>query len=143
MKKPVPLLGLAAMMLGACTPAVQVADGETIIIGATHYRLWGIEAPGLHQTCVEEWPAGLEARRTLEALIGARRIVCEDRGLDRYRRTLAVCRVDGVDLGATMVDAGMAWASPTVTRAYVAVEREAREQGRGVHAFSCAPAVER
>jgi endonuclease YncB( thermonuclease family) len=128
-------------MLGACTQSVQVADGETIIVGATHYRLWGIEAPDLHQTCIEEWPAGLEARRLLEQLIGTRPIVCEERGLDPYRRTLAVCRVDGVDLGATMVDAGMAWAAETSTRAYVGVEREARERGRGIHAFSCRPAA--
>jgi endonuclease YncB( thermonuclease family) len=141
-----PIAGLA-LLLAACAPPVEVADGDTIIVGTRHYRLWGIEAPDLHQTCAEAWPAGAESRRTLEQLIARRRIVCEDRGLDRYRRTLALCRADGLDLGAAMVGAGMAWASAgyargasaDATSAYLGVEVEAREQERGVHAFACRP----
>jgi endonuclease YncB( thermonuclease family) len=133
-----PITGLA-LLLAACAPPVEVADGDTIIVGTRHYRLWGIEAPDLHQTCAEAWAAGAESRRTLEQLIARRRIVCEDRGLDRYRRTLALCRADGLDLGTAMVGAGMAWASTDYTSAYLGVEVEAREQERGVHAFACRP----
>ena len=133
------IVGLALLLLGACTPPVEVADGQTIIVGRTHYRLWGIEAPDLHQTCTEDWQAGAESRRTLALLIGQRHIVCEDRGIDRYRRTLAVCRADGLDLGGAMVGAGMAWASAATTRAYVGVESQAREEERGVHSYDCQP----
>jgi endonuclease YncB( thermonuclease family) len=128
--------------LTACAPAARVADGDTIIVGRTHYRLWGIEAPDLHQTCAEGWPAGLEARRTLQALVGERRVVCEYRGSDAYRRTVALCRSNGVDLGAAMVSAGMAWAAPRQSRDYLQVEEDAREEGRGVHAYNCLPTPE-
>ncbi len=129
------LIGLGALLLGCARP-VAVADGATIIDGSRHYRLWGVEVPGLHQSCAEEWPAGQIARQTLEALIGGRRIACEDRGLDRYRRTVALCRVNGVDLGASMVGAGMAWASDS---AYAGIERDARRASRGLHGFGCQP----
>lgn len=129
------LFGLATT-LAACAPIGRVADGDTIVAGRSHYRLWAIEAPELRQVCADGWPAGLEARHTLEALIRDKRVVCEDRGTDQYRRRMALCRVDGQDLGATMVAAGMAWASSAPD--YVGVEHDARAKGRGVHAHACA-----
>ncbi len=127
------------MALASCAPAVEVADGDTIIAGGTHYRLWGIDAPELRQMCPDGWPAGAEARRALAALIGEHSVVCEPRGYDRYRRIFGVCRIDGQDLGAIMVNAGMAWASQRYSPAYLQVEKDARDDGRGLHAHDCVP----
>jgi endonuclease YncB( thermonuclease family) len=124
-----------AMSLATCAPIGRVADGDTIVAGVSHYRLWAIEAPELRQVCADGWPAGLEARRALEALIKDRRVVCEPRGRDPYRRALALCRVDGQDVGAAMVAAGMAWASSP--RDYLGVEQDARDKALGVHAHAC------
>lgn len=134
-------MGLAAAAT-ACAPSARVADGDTLIVGKTHYRLWGIDAPDLHQTCAAGWPAGQEARRTLQTLVGQRRVVCEHRGSDSYRRTIGLCRSDGLDLSAAMVSAGMAWAAPRQGRDYLRVEDDAREEGRGVHGHECLPAPE-
>jgi len=138
MSRHLAILALAAA-LAACALTVRVVDGETIIAGTTHYRLWGIDAPGMHQVCADGWPAGMEARLALEALVSGRRIVCESRGYDPYRRIYGQCRADGQDLGAAMVTAGMAWASVSHSRAYVGIEQDARDEGRGLHAHDCSP----
>jgi endonuclease YncB( thermonuclease family) len=134
---------LLALLLATCAPPPRVPDGDKLLIGSTHYQLWGIEAPGLHQTCDDDWPAGQEARRALEALTRDRTVVCEPRGLDRYRRVRALCRAGGQDIAASMVGAGLAWADVTQTRAYAGIEREAYVKELGIHGRNCVPPTER
>lgn len=133
---------LLALALNSCAPPPRVPDGDKLLIGSTHYRLWGIEAPGLHQTCDDDWPAGQEARRALAALTRDRAIVCEPRGLDPYRRVLALCRAGGQDIAASMVGSGLAWADVTQTRTYAGIEREAYVKGLGIHGRNCLPPTE-
>ena len=57
-----PVLALIAVALLGCAPPPRVPDGDKLLIGSTHYQLWGIEAPGLHQTCDDDWPAGQQAQ---------------------------------------------------------------------------------
>ena len=130
------LLGLA-LLLASCGPVATVVDGDTLIIGRTHYRLWGISVPDLHETCAEAWPAGEAARRKLDSLTAERPVLCEARGLDPYRRVLATCRVDGRDLAAELVAAGLAWADTGTTTAYAGIEQDARRANRGIHAYDC------
>jgi endonuclease YncB( thermonuclease family) len=66
-----------------------------------------------------------------------RDITCEDRGQDRYGRTIGLCRADGDDLSAAMVRLGMAWAFVRYSRDYVELEERARAAGLGVHAHAC------
>jgi endonuclease YncB( thermonuclease family) len=106
-------LAAATALAGAIAmPALAqtATDGDTIKINGTTWRLWGIDAPELHQTCGDGWLAGIEAKATLEQFMAAGAIRCEDRGRDRYRRSIGLCRAGGKDLGAAMVSAGMAWA---------------------------------
>lgn len=131
------------LALASCAPPPRVPDGDKLLIGSTHYQLWGIEAPGLHQTCDDDWPAGQAARRALEALTRDRTVVCEPRGLDRYRRVLALCRAGGQDIAAAMVSSGLAWADVTQTRTYAGIEREAYVKGLGIHGKNCLPPTER
>lgn len=51
--------------------------------------------------------------------------------LDRYKRTVAVCAVDGQDLGEWMVRQGWALASPSYSTRYVPAENAARVQTAG------------
>ena len=138
-------IALAAVLtFGATTGAsaqTVVVDGDTIRIGTTAYRLWGIDAPEQQQSCAG-WPAGGEATRTLAALMRDKAVSCEPRTQDRYGRTVAVCRADGMDLGAAMVSAGMAWAFVRYSRDYVSGEDSARAAGLGVHGHACMPAWE-
>lgn len=117
----------------------QVIDGNTIRMDGTAYRLWGIDAPELDQRCYPQgWPAGIEAARTLAAMIEQHPIVlCEARAVDPDGRTVALCRLGGRDLGAAMVEAGMALASTRDGSAYVEHEARARQARARVHAHAC------
>jgi endonuclease YncB( thermonuclease family) len=96
---------LAAFLTLAALPAfaesVRVVDGDTLKIDSVTYRLWGIDAPESRQPCADGWPAGRAATEHLRALIGDRQVSCEPRTLDRYGRTVAICRADGRDATAT------------------------------------------
>ena len=113
------MVGCQRASAGAC------ADGATRCHGADR-RGW--------QTCKDGWPAGVEAKHTLERLMASAPIHCEDRGHDRYRRTIGLCRAGKQDLGAAMVSAGMAWAFTRYSSDYIDQERAAIGARLGVHA---------
>jgi endonuclease YncB( thermonuclease family) len=118
-----------------------VTDGDTIKLKGVTYRLWGIDAPETKQRCAD-YPSGALATGMLVKLMKGKTITCEDRGLDRYGRTIGLCRADGQDLGADMVRLGMAWAFVRYSRDYVEQEVRARADNLGIHAHGCEPAWE-
>jgi hypothetical protein len=105
--------------------AQTVVDGDTIKLNGTTWRLWGIDAPESKQWC-GDYPAGVLATGTMEKLMKGKTIICEDRGHDRYGRTIGLCRADGKDLGADMVGLGMEWAFVRYSRDYVELEAKAK-----------------
>src|SRR5262249_24416111 len=104
----------AATLIGGALPCGAfgqiIIEGDTIRHGRLTYRLWGIDAPESQQTCPDGWPAGSLATTRLQSLISGGTVVCDDRGRDRYSRTIARCEAAGEDLGAIMVREGLAWA---------------------------------
>lgn len=117
----------------------QVIDGNLISTDGTVYRLWGIDAPELDQRCYPDgWRAGIEAARALAVMIDRQPVVaCRAKGLDRYGHTVAVCRAGTRDLGAAMVEAGMAWAAASEITDYAGLEARAKRARAGVHAHAC------
>jgi endonuclease YncB( thermonuclease family) len=83
--------------------AATVIDGDTLRIGGERLRLHGIDAPESEQRCADGWPAGEAARRALASLVLAGAPRCERVTTDRYGRTVAVCRVNGQDVGAALL----------------------------------------
>lgn len=55
---------------------------------------------------------------------------------------MALCRADGMDLGAAMVSAGMAWAFVRYSADYAGPEAQAKADRLGVHARDCTLAWE-
>ncbi len=51
---------------------------------------------------------GDDATAALRRLVDGRKLTCDARGRERYRRIVAVCRVDGRDVGAKLVRRGWA-----------------------------------
>lgn len=116
----------------------RVVDGDSIFVGESEIRLFGIDAPELDQICTRasrSWQCGAEAAAALRAVTAGRRIVCRARDRDRYGRTVAVCHAGEVDLGAAMIRRGFAVAYG----AYDSHEREAREARRGIWSSSFDP----
>jgi endonuclease YncB( thermonuclease family) len=139
---PLRLLVCAALAFPAAPGAsaetvVDVVDANTLKLGETTYRLWGMDAPDPEQTCARAWPAGREASAALAKLVADKTVQCEEKGRDREGRTTAVCAADGADLGAAMVRDGMAWADLATTRAYVVQEARSTAEYRGVHGHHC------
>ena len=114
-------------------------DGDTLrAANGAEYRIFGIDAPELHQSCSEangkSWLCGRAAKARLTTLIKGGNVTCEARATDRFGRTVAVCSAEAVsDLGEAMVrdgyaiDLGGAAGNP-----YASAEAEARDAKRGI-----------
>ena len=115
--------------------AANVVDGDTLVVNGTKVRLVGIDAPELDQPCMLEatvWACGEDARTQLSALVEAHIVHCRGQDTDRYGRFLATCSANGLDLGATMTEAGWATAYRTYSDAYIAQEYRARAAKAGI-----------
>lgn len=124
-------------------PPARVIDGDTLVIGETHFRLFGIDAPERSQTCTgatgAPYACGAMAKSALELALGAGMVVCEPRDKDRYGRTVAVCRAGGQDVGAVLVSEGWALAYRQYSLDYVAAEQAAQAARRGMWAGTFTP----
>jgi endonuclease YncB( thermonuclease family) len=131
------LFRLAFCLMMATGPAlaqpVRVVDGDTIRIQGVSVRLSGIDAPELSQLCAGK-PCGLEARAALRRLTFSKNVTCVEQTRDRYKRIVARCVADGVDIAAAMTRAGHALAYRQYGSAYVLEEDEARLAGAGMWA---------
>jgi endonuclease YncB( thermonuclease family) len=112
-----------------CGPA-QVVDGDTIVVGRTRVRLFGVDAPEMSQN------GGWAAKHHLAGLIGAAEVEVFPRAIDVYGRTVARTRCGGRDLSKEMVRDGFARSTPSWSLAYAATELGARWRGRGLWARS-------
>ncbi|ALK08645.1 thermonuclease family protein [Blastochloris viridis] len=133
------IVGLAWLALlwrgepGEVAGFARVIDGDSLAIDGRDVRLFGIDAPELHQLCERggrPWPCGEAAKRRLGELAASRFVRCTVRDTDRYRRAVSDCRAGGEDLGQRMVEAGLAVAE----RGYFTAEVAARAAGRGIWA---------
>lgn len=131
-------IAMVSLLLLAVTAhaerVVRVKDGDSLVIASggqqVDVRLADIDAPEYGQR------RGDEARATLRALVEGKDVELHLRGGDAYRRIIAHVFVDGLDVNAAMVSAGLAW----VARAFepgpqlVGLEDQARAARRGLWA---------
>ena len=113
----------------------RVTDGDTIKIGKTRIRLFGIDAPEIKQTCAvngKVWDCGYKARQALVKAIGKWLVRCEEKHRDRYRRFVAICTAGGVNLNSLMVRHGWALAYRQYSTDYEQDELLARAKKLGL-----------
>lgn len=130
------LFALPASAQQVSGPA-RAADGDSLDLSGISVRLFGVDAPELAQSCERggaSWTCGKQAASKLASLVAGKSVVCEQKDIDDYGRIVATCRAGSVDLGGTMVDAGLAVALPHFSDRYVAAEARARAAGFGVWA---------
>lgn len=111
---------IAGAFLGSFTCLAPVHDNASTVRCANQpaiVRLMGIDTPAIPGSCKpgEYCPPGdpWAARDTLRALSLGRPLACEAEATDAEGRTLARCRVEGVDLSCAMLASGHAVPSRT------------------------------
>ena len=116
----------------------RIVDGDTIHIGKTKTRLWGYDSPEQKQIYTikgEFWKCGQAATEHLKTFIGDNPVSCVEKDRDRYGRIIAKSRVGTLDIGAKMVEVGLAipyWKYNG--KYYIQSYKEARGLGHGIHA---------
>ncbi len=117
---------------------LRVVDGDTMAIGDRTIRLHGIDAPERDQNCggthAPMWNCGEWVTAEVRARYDGRVAVCAQIDTDRYDRVVARCKVDGIDIGAALVEGGLAFAYTRYSEAYVPEQRAAQRRKAGLHA---------
>jgi endonuclease YncB( thermonuclease family) len=136
------IAALFFVMAGPCLASeIAVTDGDTLQLDRIIYRLDGIDAPEIDQTCLDQngevWPCGVAVRDRLSGYIANRTVRCDDKGPDpiyKHRR-LGICSIEGeaTTLNERLVREG--WAikfEPAATGRFAAEEADARTNRRGL-----------
>lgn len=119
----VPRLGEAeeTRLMGKVT---FVRDGDTIEVGGIAIRLNGISAPEQRQ------PYGPDATSFMGWLVMEKEVTCKLNGERSRDRLIGICYLDGVDIGETIVRAGLARDCPRYSDGrYAEAEKEAKRTG--------------
>lgn len=115
---------------GTLTGAVTyVRDGDTIVVGTMPLRLNGLAAPEGDE------PGGAAATRAMVEMVEGREVRCELDGQRTYDRCVAVCYLEGVDIAAELVAAGLARDCPRFSGGrYREAEMQAAATGTAIRA---------
>lgn len=115
--------------------AARAVDGDSLFVAGREVRLFGIDAPEYRQTCRvgwTNWSCGSDAAAALRAMIDARHLTCTPVDRDVYGRTVATCRVEGIDVAAAMLDKGLAITLDTAPADYAALEGRSKARRAGI-----------
>ncbi len=128
---------LAAPAIAAPNGTVRVIDADTIDVGGTRVRLFGIDAPEMGQPCAadgREWDCGVWTTQAVRNRYEGAYARCTTLDVDRYDRIVAQCEVDGQDMGRMIVRSGLAWAFRQYSTIYDLEEKAAAVEERGLWA---------
>lgn len=87
-----------------------VVDGDTIWWKGEKIRLMGFDTPEKtpHAHCEKEVVLADRATKRLQGLLGSGYMTIERKGRDKYKRTLAIIRVGGANVGDTLIQEKLA-----------------------------------
>ncbi len=125
----------------------KIVDGDTVRINSKKIRLKGIDAPEIKQQCKKpfltfsavisfqfskNYSCGVFSKNKLIDKIGNKEIKCIYSSKDRYKRYLATCFKDKINLNKWMVRNGYAVAYKRYSKQYVNDEDYAKEKKLGI-----------
>ena len=125
----------------------KIIDGDTVHINNKKIRLEGIDAPEIKQKCKKSflkisaiigfefnknYSCGVIAKKKLIDKVDNSKIKCISSSKDRYKRFLATCYKDKINLNKWMVRNGNAVAYKRYSKDYVRDEAYAKENKLGV-----------
>ncbi len=115
----------------------HIHDGDSLFVSGIAVELWGMDAPETGQECTISgvvWRCGIAATEHLKTFVGSHTVSCKQRGKTADGGIIAKCAVGSLDLGAEMIEVGLAiphW--PTSEKYYLRSYKEARGLDRGMH----------
>jgi micrococcal nuclease len=96
---------------------IHVRDGDTIEVGKVPIRLNGVSAPELKE------PLGKASKKFMRDLVLGKPVRCELNGKKTYDRLVGTCYLGDIDIGVTIIKAGLALDCPRYSGGrYKAVE---------------------
>ncbi len=125
----------------------KIIDGDTVHIYSKKIRLEGIDAPEIKQQCKKpfikissvigfqfnkNYSCGVMAKIKLIDKIDNSKVKCISSSKDRYKRFIATCYIDKINLNKWMVRNGYAVAYKRYSKAYVRDEEYAKENQLGI-----------
>ena len=122
----------------------KVIDGDTIRINNNKIRLFGIDAPEKKQQCQKPWltisiftfnkdyQCGEISTNKLKMKINNKFVMCKSSNKDRYKRFIAECYKDKINLNKWMVRNGLAVAYKRYSKDYLRDEIYAKENKLGL-----------
>ncbi|MBL61658.1 MAG: nuclease [Candidatus Pelagibacter sp.] len=114
---------------------IKIIDGDTIHIAKIKYRFHGIDAPELSQTCIHNnihIKCGELSKKKLIEKIGKKKVNCQKKAVDRYKRVVAECYVNNESLSKYLVKNGYAFAYRKYSKKFVEDENYAKEKRLGL-----------
>ena len=114
---------------------VRIVDGDTIHINKVKYRLHGIDAPEIKQNCEvnqQKYNCGIKSKNFLESLVENKEITCKQKNIDKYKRIIATCYTDELNLNKEMVKSGWAIAYRYYSKKYINDELFAQKNKLGM-----------
>ncbi len=109
--------------------------GDALQISGRTVRLSGIDAPAPETLCegkITRWPCGAHSRAALAKLIDDAEVECRTEPPDETLVLRGTCRLAGADVGESQLRKGWARTTHESPRTYVAAQRAAREERRGL-----------
>jgi hypothetical protein len=105
----------------------KAVDGDTLEVAGIRVRLQGVAAPEIkHPGQPKPELGGPEAAAFMARLVDGQTLVCELTGERTQTRRVGVCRLEGRDVGAEVIAAGLARGCPRFRKGrYAVLERPA------------------
>ena len=125
----------------------KIIDGDTLHINEHKIRFEGIDAPEIKQQCKKDYLkvssiigftlrknyyCGITSKKKLKEKIKNSKIKCISLSKDRYKRYLATCYKDKINLNKWMVRNGHAVAYKRYSKQYLNDEKYAKENELGI-----------
>ena len=130
------LLGCVSNQQMIIVGKAKVIDGDTLLVNSIKIRLAHIDAPELKQTCLNKKTkrlikCGENSKAALMSLIEGKNITCKKNGTDLYRRTIAECSFDIVNINQYLIKHGWAVVYKS-DRKYLAEQEYAKKLKKGI-----------
>lgn len=124
------LCGVPAVAGDELVGPARAVNGDTLDMGGTVVRLYGIQAPHIDQTCRTRkgkmQQCGRMATLALAEMVRGQKVRCEARGQDAQGRPQALCFVGWMNVSQEMVSSGYAMADPDTGADFVRAETFAK-----------------